>query len=117
MPAFAPPPEPRPVPARPPARQNLVPDDAPQQLIPQAIIPHPIAQPPDWSQRFQVLAVTREINGLLSARLKDQKTGHEYLVGPYDGIETFIVTKIDHDSLSVTLVDSQMTPVTLNVRQ
>jgi len=115
MPAFSPPAETHPAPVRSTPRldksRQPVRSDKPEPGLQQ-----PVIRSPDWSQRFQLLAVTRSINGVVSARLRDRTTNQEYKVASYDGIDSFVVTGIDFNAQAVTLVDTKMVPATITMR-
>jgi len=67
-------------------------------------------------QRFDLVSVTRAVNGVVWARVLDRKTGDERKVRAFDGIDSFIVTEIDADDRTATIVDGSMRPVILSAR-
>ncbi len=101
--------------SNPPSHQN---DDAqltpPPATTPQSLVSDPVPvtiEPSPPFQRFQLLAIVRRVNGVMSAQVRDNLKGTTKEVFEYEKLDDHILSKIDIEAKELTFLDTDMRSV------
>ncbi len=93
--------------------QQLVPTAPANQPTPTPVNPSPVSDA-TARDRFELLAITRRVNGIVSAQVRDKLAGTTNELFEYDKHRDFILTKIDVTTNTLTFVDANMRTATIS---